>query len=149
MLNAQCVEIEYGNYCWHCNECTSIFPFIGTNDTEFIDENVAYTNSYDLWTAHEKLTEFSDRSFQYLDDGQHDVQNILNPESYAGETVYDVYDTLQADDDDCAAIKNKLSVHIKPVKLTHYRVYTFRTTEQLTNEILDGFATHLRTLAKD
>ena len=63
--------------------------------------------------------------------------------------MYDVYDTLQADDDDYAAVKHKLSVHFKPVKQTQYRVYTFRKSEQLTNETLDGFATRLRTLAKD
>ena len=68
---------------------------------------------------------------------------------YAGETVYDGYDTLQADDDDYAAVKHKLSVHFKPVKLSQYRVYTFRKTEQLPNETLDGFATRLRTLAKN
>ena len=53
-----------------------------------------------------------------------------------------------ADDDDCAAVKQKLSLHFKPVKLTPYLVYTFRKTEQLPNETLDGFATRLRTLAK-
>ena len=68
---------------------------------------------------------------------------------YADETVYDVYDTLQADDDDYAAVKHKLSVHFKPVKLTQYRVYTFCKTEQLPNETRDGFATGLHTLAKD
>ena len=49
-------DIEYGNYCWHCNECTSIFPFIGINDAELIDENVAYENSYDLGKTHETFT---------------------------------------------------------------------------------------------
>ena len=72
-------DIEYRNYCWHCNECTSIFSFSGKNDAKFIGENVA--NSYDLGTTHEKLREFSNRSFQYLDDGQHDVENNLNPDS--------------------------------------------------------------------
>ena len=68
---------------------------------------------------------------------------------YAGEAVYDIYDTLQADDDDYPAVRHKLSVHFKPVKLTQFRVYTFRKTEQLPNETLDGFAIRLRTLAKD
>ena len=22
-------DIEYANYCWHCNECTSMLPFSG------------------------------------------------------------------------------------------------------------------------
>ena len=42
-----------------------------------------------------------------------------------------------------------MSVHFKPVNLTQYRVYTFRKTEQLPNETVDGFATGLHTLAKD
>ena len=36
---------------------------------------------------------------------------------YAGEAVYDIYDTLQSDDDDYPAVRHKLSVHFKPVKL--------------------------------
>ena len=68
---------------------------------------------------------------------------------YAGEAVYDIYDTLQSDDDDYPAVRHKLSVHFKPVKLTQFRVYTFRKNEQLHNETLDGFAIRLRTLAKD
>ena len=68
---------------------------------------------------------------------------------YAGEAVYDIYDTLQSDDDDYPAVRHKLSVHFKPLKLTQFRVFTFRKTEQLPNETLDGFATRLRTLAKD
>ena len=68
---------------------------------------------------------------------------------YAGEAVYDIDDMLQSDDDDYPAVRHKLSVHFKPVKLTQFRVYTFRKTEQLPNETLDGFAIRLRTLATD
>ena len=70
-------DIEYGNYCWHCNECTSIFPFSGINDAELIDENVAYENSYDLGKTHETFTEFSGRSFQHPDDGQHPIVVLI------------------------------------------------------------------------
>ena len=44
---------------------------------------------------------------------------------YAGEGVYDIYDTLKVDEDDYSAVKYKLSAHFKPVKLTQYRVYEF------------------------
>ena len=73
-------DTEYGNYCWYCNECTSTFPFSGITDAELIDENVAYENSYDLGKTQEKFTEFSGRSFKHPDDGQHDVDNNLNPD---------------------------------------------------------------------
>ena len=52
-------DIEYGNYCWHCNACTSIFPISGINDAELIDGNVAYENSYDLAKTHMKLSQNS------------------------------------------------------------------------------------------
>ena len=68
---------------------------------------------------------------------------------YAGEGVHDIYDTLKVDEDDYAAVKCKLSAHFKPVKLTQYRVYEFRKSEQLASETLDSFVTRLRTLAKD
>ena len=41
----------------------SIFPFIGINDAELIDENVEYKNSYVLGKTQEKFTEFSGRNF--------------------------------------------------------------------------------------
>ena len=54
--------------------------FSGINDAELIDENVAYENNYDLGKTHETFTEFSGRCFQHPDDGQHDIDNNLNPD---------------------------------------------------------------------
>ena len=68
---------------------------------------------------------------------------------YAGESVFDVYDTLKADGDKYDDIVRKLTEHFKPVKRTQYRVYDFREAEQLPNETLDAYVTRLRGLARD
>ena len=66
---------------------------------------------------------------------------------YAGEGVCAIYDTLKVDEDDYAAVKYKLSAHFKPVKLTQYRVYEFRKSEQLASDMIDSFVTRLLKIA--
>ena len=68
---------------------------------------------------------------------------------YAGDGVYDIYDTICEDNDDYAATKEKLNTKFKPIKMTAYRVHEFRESKQLSGECLDAYVTRLRTLAKD
>ena len=68
---------------------------------------------------------------------------------YAGEDVYDIYDTYRDDGDSYTNVKEKLSTHFKPTKHTQFRVFEFRQTHQLQNETVDIYVTRLRTLAKD
>ena len=68
---------------------------------------------------------------------------------YAGEDVYDIYDTYRDDADSYTNVKEKLSTHFKPTKHTQFRVFEFRQTHQLQNETVDIYVTRLRTLAKD
>ena len=56
---------------------------------------------------------------------------------YAGEDVYDIYDTYRDDADSYTNVKEKLSTHFKPTKHTKFRVFEFRQTHQLQNETVD------------
>lgn len=67
----------------------------------------------------------------------------------AGERVYDIYDTLAAEDDKYADTKQKLSGYFSPKKNIQYQVYIFRKATQEPGENLDGYHTRLRMLAKN
>ncbi len=65
---------------------------------------------------------------------------------YAGEGVYEVYETLREAADDYDAVKTKLTIHFKPLKHTQYHVWEFRQAKQDQNESLDAYVTRLHTL---
>ena len=68
---------------------------------------------------------------------------------YAGEQVYDIFETLtdtgESDDFDKAC--EKLTAYFSPKKNIEYEVYVFRKEKQEIGETLDTYHTRLRRLA--
>ena len=68
---------------------------------------------------------------------------------YAGEEVYDIYETFAAEEvDKYANLSEKLTSYFEPMKHTDYEIFKFRNCKQNTNEGIDEYVTRLRTLAK-
>lgn len=63
--------------------------------------------------------------------------------------MHDIYDTLAADTDKYADVKEKLKTYFTPKKNGVYQVYMFRKVVQQQGENLDAYCTRLRMLAKN
>ena len=67
---------------------------------------------------------------------------------FAGEQVYDVYQTIKDDNDDYDELKRKLEEHFAPKQNTLYETYKLRQEKQLAHESLDHFVTRLKAMAE-
>ena len=65
---------------------------------------------------------------------------------FAGDRVYDIFETLEDTGDDYAAAKAALTAHFAPSQNKDYAIYTFRQSAQ-GSETTDQYATRLRQLA--
>ena len=66
---------------------------------------------------------------------------------YAGEKVYDIFDTLADTGDDFQKAVDKLTAHFAPKKNVDFETYRFRQASQSSGENIDQFVTRLRQLA--
>ena len=72
---------------------------------------------------------------------------------YAGEDVYDIFDTLTAEqkgeetEEGYQTLKQSLTDHFEPKKNIEYETFKFRQARQEPNETVDTFCTRLRLLA--
>ena len=66
---------------------------------------------------------------------------------YAGEKVYDIFDTLSETGEDFETAVAKLTAHFAPKKNIDYETYRFRQVRQTPGESIDQFVTRLRQLA--
>ena len=65
---------------------------------------------------------------------------------YAGDQVYEIYETLNLGDDESNydAVKSGLTAYFKPQKNLEFEKYEFRNISQRAHESIDQFATRLR-----
>ncbi|XP_060604313.1 uncharacterized protein K02A2.6-like [Ruditapes philippinarum] len=70
---------------------------------------------------------------------------------YAGDDVYDIYDTLnlREDNENYEETKIGLTAYFKPRKNTQFEIFEFRNMKQLHGESIDQFTTRLRQKAKN
>ena len=72
---------------------------------------------------------------------------------YAGEEVFDIYDTFTADkkggDDEAGyqTLKKSLADHFEPKKHLDFEIFKFRSARQEANETMDSYCTRLRLMA--
>ena len=63
---------------------------------------------------------------------------------YAGEGVYDVYETIKANTDSFTEVREKLNQYFIPQINKEYEVYVFRHSNKNSDESLDEYVTRLR-----
>ena len=67
---------------------------------------------------------------------------------YAGDEVYDIFETLEGTGDDFETAKDKLTRYFEPKKNIAFSIYNFRQTKQEANETMDTYVTKLRQMAQ-
>ena len=66
---------------------------------------------------------------------------------YAGEEVYEIFDTLPDTGDDFETAKTKLNAYFDPKKNVEFEIFTFRQAKQNPGETMNSYHSRLRQLA--